>query len=70
MNDEMKIGTRSKPYTMLDGDKAIIVADEIHYDVNGDTYLKIQVMVNADPTPEEVFKVELANPNSKLAGAL
>lgn len=70
MNDNQTIGTRSKPYVTLDGDKAVIVVDEIHYDAHYDTYFKLQVMVNSDPTPEEAFKVELANPNSKLAGAL
>ncbi len=70
MNDNETIGARSKPYVTLDGDKAVIMVDEVHYDAGYDRYFKIQVMVNSNPTAEEAFKVELANPNSKLAGAL
>ena len=70
MNDRPTIGARSEPYVTLNGDKAVIVVDEIHYDEIDGTYFKLQVMINSDPTPEEAFKVELANPDSKLAGAL
>jgi len=63
MNNELKVGARSKPYVTLDGDKPVIVIDEIQYDASYDTYYKIQVMVNSNPTSAEIFKVKLANPN-------
>lgn len=63
MNDKRTIGARSKPYTTMYGDKPVIVVDEYHYDVSYDTYFKLQMPVNFSPTPAELFKVRLANPN-------
>lgn len=66
MNDELKLGTRGKPYVVIDGDKTVIMVDEVRYDAGYDTYYKTDTVINFHPTPTEIFKVKLTNPNSKV----
>lgn len=62
MNDELKVGARSKPYIALDEYPPVIVVDELQYDASYDAYYKRSIIINANPTPAEIFKIRLTNP--------
>ncbi len=58
-------GDRGEPYVFKDNlsGKHIIMVEETRYDAHYDTYYSMVIVINPDPTPAELFKVKLANPN-------
>jgi len=56
------IGEKSDAYVRYDGDKLKIVVDETHYDAGYDCYFTLPFIINNNPTPQEIFKIRLANP--------
>lgn len=61
-SDTGTIGARGKSYVAGNGYRLVIVVNETCYDAGYDCYYDRPIVINKTPTPAEIFKIRLANP--------